>query len=385
MSWWRSLRARLVLSHVLVALASGVVTVVVVRLVALQRWDRATMMGGPGHMGDLGPGRATMAGVRGEFVSSVDRAVLAGVLVGLAVALVLGVVAARRTARPLEHLRSATRQLSLGRYDIDVPHPGTTELADLAGDVRELGHRLEVTEARRARLIGEVAHEMRTPLTVTRGYAEAMLDGVVPTDEAGLRTVVEQTRRLERLAEDLSSLSRAEEGRLEVRPVEADLAATVREAVAAVDARAAGHGVRLRVEAPATAVVGHDPDRIAQVVTNLVVNAVRASREGDEVTVRVLADGPATVEVLDTGVGLRPGEEDAVFERFYRGTGGAPGPDGPDGPDDGDGGSGVGLTIARALARAHGGDLTASSGGPGQGSRFVLTLPGVPTAGPPQT
>ncbi|GGK67450.1 sensor histidine kinase [Ornithinimicrobium pekingense] len=373
MSWWRSLQARLVLSHVLVALAAGVVTVVVVRLVALQRWDRATMRGnGPRHHGGgTAPGQLTMEGVRADFVASVDRAVLTGVLVGLVVALLLGALAARRTARPLEQLRAATRQLSLGRYDVDVPHPGTTELADLADDVRELGDRLERTEARRARLIGEVAHELRTPLTVTRGYAEAMLDGVMPADEAGLRTVVDQTRRLERLAEDLSSLSRAEEGRLEVRPVEADLAATVGDAVAVVATRAAGQGVRLRLDAPTSLLVPHDPDRIAQVVTNLLVNAVRASSEGDEVAVVVAADGSATVEVADHGVGLRPGEEEAVFERFYRGQQAAA--SGAD--DDGDGGSGVGLTIARALARAHGGDLVATSEGPRRGARFVLRLP----------
>ena len=377
MSWWRSLRTRLVLSHVLVALVAGLVTVVVLRLVALQRWDRVTMTGASegarrGAGGPGGPGG--MAGFRAEFVDSVDRAVLVGVLVGLGVAIVLGVLAAQATARPLEHLRTAARQLSLGRYDVDVPHPGTTELAGLADDVRELGRRLEATETRRARLIGEVAHEMRTPLTVTRGYAEAMLDGVVPADAAGLGRVVDQTRRLERLAQDLSSLSRAEEGRLEVRVVEADLAETVATAVEAVRDRAAAHDVRVELSAPSGLVVPHDPDRVAQVVTNLLTNAVRASHDGGLVEVVVRGPGQAggapaergaaTVEVVDHGVGLGPGEEEAVFERFYRGEDRA-----------GDEGSGIGLTIARALVRAHGGDLVARSDGPGKGSRFTATLP----------
>ncbi|RIK17508.1 MAG: sensor histidine kinase [Acidobacteria bacterium] len=367
------MRARLVLSHVLVALASGVVTVVVVRLVALQRWDQATRMGGPGHMGGQVRARASMADVRGEFVASVDRAVLTGVLVGLVVALLLGAAAARRTARPLEQLRAATHQLSSGRYDVDVPHLETVELADLGSDVRELGDRLARTEARRARLIGEVAHEMRTPLTVTRGYAEAMIDGVMPADEAGLRTVVDQTRRLERLAEDLSSLSRAEEGRLEVRRVRADLVETVVTALTAVQDEAAARDLSVELSAPPRLEVAHDPDRIAQVVTNLLTNALRASGDGGRVEVVVSGPGagattgpplPVTVEVVDHGVGLRPGEEAMVFERFYRGEGRA-----------GDGGSGIGLTIARALVRAHGGDLVARSEGPGRGSRFTVTLP----------
>jgi histidine kinase len=362
--WWRSLRARLVLSHLLVALVAGLVTVLVVRLVAVSRWDMMS-----GRQGQHGAGPAmggAGAGFRTQFVDSVDQAVLAGVSVGLAVAVVLGVAAARRTARPLEQLRTATDQLALGRYDVNVPTPSTTELAALADDVRRLADRLERTETRRARLIGEVAHEMRTPLTVTRGYAEAMLDGVLPADESVLQKVVDQTRRLERLAEDLSSLSQAEEGRLPVRPVPADLVQTVREAVDAVAERGPGQDVRLRVDAPASVPLEHDPDRIAQVVTNLLSNAVRASGSGDEVLVRVVPaqGGDVRVEVVDQGVGLRPGEETAVFERFYRGP--------AEGATEG---SGIGLTIARALARAHGGDLVATSEGPGRGARFTLRLP----------
>lgn len=315
-----------------------------------------------------------MTGFRSQFVDSVDRAVLVGVVVGLVVAALLGLVAARRTTRPLEELRAATDQLALGRYDVAVPAPGTTELDALADDVERLGERLAQAEARRARLIGEVAHEMRTPLTVTRGYAEAMLDGVLPADAETLGRLVDQTHRLERLAEDLSSLSRAEEGRLEVRTEQADLAATVAEAVAAVGAREDDSDVRVELSAPASLSVPHDADRIAQVVSNLVTNALSASDEGDRVEVVVTGPdgGPevmATIEVVDHGVGLRPGEAEAVFERFYRGEARA-----------GDGGSGIGLTIARALMRAHGGDLVASSDGPGTGSRFTATLP---VAGPP--
>jgi histidine kinase len=372
--WWRSLRARLVVSHLLVALVAGLVTVLVVRLVAVSRWD---MMSGEQGQHGAGPAMGGAgAGFRTQFVDSVDQAVLAGVSVGLAVAVVLGVAAARRTARPLEQLRTATDQLALGRYDVRVPTPSTTELAALADDVRRLADRLERTETRRARLIGEVAHEMRTPLTVTRGYAEAMLDGVLPADESVLQKVVDQTRRLERLAEDLSSLSQAEEGRLPVRLVPADLVQTVQEAVDAVGERGPGRGVRLRVEAPSSVPLEHDPDRVAQVVTNLLSNAVRASAAGGEVLVRVVpptggpaqgaaqGGGDARVEVVDQGVGLRPGEETAVFERFYRGP-----------ADNATEGSGIGLTIARALARGHGGDLVATSEGPGRGARFTLRLP----------
>lgn len=365
---------RMVLSHLLVALLAGLATVAVVRFVALARWDSMTGQGGggmgPGRRGGAGsPGGGAGEGFRQQFVDSVDQAVWVGVLVGLVAALVLGVLAARALVRPVRRIGEATRTLAGGDYAVTVPEPPTEELAGLARDVTRLGQTLQETESRRTRLLGEVAHEMRTPLTVIDGYVEAMIDGVVPADAEQLGRLGQETRRLRRLSDDLSQLSRAEEGRLDLRVVPADLSATVAAAASRLAPQAEDSGIELAVTGERLE-VAHDAERVAQVVTNLVGNALRATPAGGRIDVRTVQVGRwAKVSVTDTGVGLDGAELERVFERFYRGNGTAPGHDGAAG------GSGIGLTIARGIVRAHGGELTASSAGPGRGSTFTARLP----------
>ena len=155
------LGVRLVLSHLLVALVGAVATFLVVRGLAPQLFDRQLGRGPSG----AGPGRM----LREQFAAAVDSALLIGVVVGAAGAAVIGAFAAYRLVRPLDALGAATRRLAAGHYDVAVPRPGTKELDDLAESVRVLGSSLGETEARRVRLLGEVAHEMRTPLTVVDG------------------------------------------------------------------------------------------------------------------------------------------------------------------------------------------------------------------------
>lgn len=373
---------RMVLSHLLVAVLAGLATVLVVRFVAVARWDGATREGRAGQSG-TGPGRgggrggggpaqdgaATGAGegFREQFVDSVDQAVWIGVLVGLVAALVLGLLAARALARPVKRLGEATRQIAGGSYAVTVPEPSTQELAGLARDVNTLGRSLQETEARRTRLLGEVAHEMRTPLTVIDGYVEAMIDGVVPVDEEQLGRLGAETLRLRRLSDDLSQLSRAEEGRLDLRPEPGDLAATVSAAASRLAPQAEDAGIALSVAGEALE-VPHDAERMAQVVTNLVGNALRATPAGGRIEVGTARRGDwAEVSVSDTGIGLSEADLDRVFERFYR----APAP----GQKKAAGGSGIGLTIARGIVRGHGGELTAASAGPGRGARFTARIP----------
>lgn len=360
----RRLVNRMVLTHVLVAALAGLATVTVVRMVALERWDVATGQGrGPGRAGH-GAG----AGFRAQFLDSIDQAVLVGVAVGLVAALVLGLLAARALARPVGRLGQATRELARGNYATPVPVPSTVELADLARDVATLGTTLQETEARRMRLLGEVAHEMRTPLTVIDGYVEAMIDGVVPPEPAELARLGQETRRLRRLSDDLSRLSRAEEGRVDLRLREADLAQTVRAAAERLGPQAEDAGVELLVRGEGVP-VRHDPERVAQVVTNLVGNALRATPAGGRITVSTTrAPGEGVVTVADTGVGLAGPDLERIFERFYRVP--APGRERAAGD-----GSGIGLTVARGIVRAHGGDVTAASPGPGEGAVITARFP----------
>lgn len=351
---------RLFASYTLVAVVGAAVSYLTVRLLAPRLFDR--------RMGMLGDGPQMMGRgpeVHAAFVSAVDTTLVLGMLSSVIAAAVLAVLATRRLLRPLDAVRAATRQIAAGRYDAKVPAPSEPELAELASDVNALADALAATESRRTRLLGEVAHEMRTPLTSLDGYVEGMIDGVFTADEATLASLSAELRRLHRLADDLSDLSRTEERRLDLSPSDEDLAEIVRKTAARLAPQFQDAHITLEVAAAPVVPVHVDPDRITQVLTNLLGNALLATPAGGTVTVRTRRSVGAEVEVTDSGVGLAADDVERVFERFYR----APG------QPRRSAGSGIGLTIARGIARAHGGDVTAASAGPGTGATFTLHLP----------
>ncbi|MEO7752092.1 MAG: HAMP domain-containing sensor histidine kinase [Terracoccus sp.] len=369
---------RLVLSHLLVALVGASVTFLVVRQLAPAIFDESLRLGAQmgGRQGQMDP--ATTGDLRAQVGDAVNRALLVGALVGLVVATAFGVIASRRLLRPIGAIRAAARRLATGRYDAVVPVPVERELAELAGDVNTLAGALATTETRRTRLMAEVAHEMRTPLTVVHANLEGMIDGVVPTSAEQLGSVEAEVSRLGRLVDDLSALSRVSEGAASLELQTVDLAVVLRSAASRLEPQADDAGLTLGVE-PREEVastddpllVRADPDRLAQVVTNLVGNAIRATPEGGSVTVRLRREGlQAVAEVADTGVGIDEADLERVFERFVRlgdptsvpGAGRARG-------------SGIGLTIARALVEAQGGTLEATSAGSGRGATFTMRLP----------
>ncbi len=367
----RRLSVRLLVSHVLVALIGGLATFWIAHLAAPRFFDDTVGLAGRTsgvHTPGAGGGSAGQGALaKQEFADAVDKALLLGAVVGVVIAALFGMVAAWRLLRPLDAVGAATRRIAAGDYGARVPAAGVTELDRVATDVNALGASLADTEARRVRLLGEVAHEMRTPLTVIDGYVEAMIDGVLPAGPEQLGQLSDEVRRLRRLAEDLSTLSRAEEGRLSHVTARVDLGTVVADAAERLRPQAEDAGLTLRVDAAGGVAVDADADRLAQVVTNLVGNAIRATPAGGAVSVSVERAGAlASVRVVDTGEGLDAADAERVFERFFR----VPGRRGA-----GDGGSGIGLTIARQIMRAHGGDLTASSAGRGLGATFTAFLP----------
>jgi signal transduction histidine kinase len=244
--------------------------------------------------------------------------------------------------------------------------PGELELAELARDVNRLAIDLETTERRRARLISEVAHEMRTPLTTIEGYVEGLLDGVFQPDEEVLVAVGEEASRLQRLASDLGELSRAEEGSITLHLQVVELGALVTACATRLQPQFEEKGVVLDVTPGPHVRVEVDPDRIAQVLTNLLGNALTYTPAGGRVDVTLRRRGSlADVDVADNGIGLAADDLKLVFDRFYR----------VDGHARAAGGSGIGLTIARGIAHAHHGDVAATSPGRGAGSTFTLGLP----------
>jgi histidine kinase len=358
---------RLFLSYSVVAAVGAVVAYLTVRLLAPALFDHQVgMMGGNGMGMQLGLGVATQASVHEAFQAALNTALLVGVVASVAAAFVVAWFVTRRLLRPLNAVRSATRQIAAGRYEVSVPLPSEPELAALATDVNTLAGALADTESRRTRLLGEVAHELRTPLTALDGYVEGLIDGVfAPTPEV-FASLSEELRRLHRLANDLSSLSRVQEQGLDLHLVDADLADLARRAATRLAPQFDDAQIELVVHAGTALPVLADPDRITQVLTNLLGNALLATPAGGRVTVTARPAGRGgEVVVTDTGVGLSEQDVERVFVRFYR----APG------QPRRSAGSGIGLTIARGIARGHGGDVTGSSAGAGLGASFTVVLP----------
>lgn len=356
-----SLRARLLLSHL------GIVVIGVVILLLAGRQlgsvfvdDHLRSMAG--MMSGMGIDSATILeeGINSAF----NRALLWAALISGGAATAAATYAAYRVLRPLDEVRRVARRLANGSYHERVPIPEEEELAAVARDVNSLAEALEETEQRRLRLISEVAHELRTPVATLKGYLEGLLDGVFAPDPETLAAGIHETARLERLAGDLSALSRAEEGRIDLRVERLDVGQLAKEVAQRLHPQFDDKGVVLEVGAGPPLPVLADRDRTAQILTNLVGNALSYTRDGGRVSIRpFLEAGMAVVEISDTGKGLTAEQASLVFDRFYR-------VDRTAGP-----GTGIGLTIARSLARLQGGDINVSSAGPGKGSTFVLSLP----------
>lgn len=320
----------------------------------------------------LGPISQPVAGHLDRALStallvSLGLAVLAAAAAALAVSWVLS----RRLARPIEELSHIAGRLAGGDLTARAdPSPVDDELADLTAAFNTMAVSLQHTEDARRRLLSDVAHELRTPLSTIEGYLEGLADGVVQPDDDTWTTLRHASGRLRRLVDDIGLLSRLDEGRLTMqrRPVRPDvLVADAVRAAADADPRT---DLVIRSDVPShLPTVAVDADRIHQVLANLLDNARRHTPAGGTVSVTAgRNDGAVVIRVADTGRGISSDELPHLFERFYRG----------DAARRAGAGSGIGLTIARAIARAHHGDLTADSDGPGRGATFTLTLPGGP-------
>jgi len=289
--------------------------------------------------------------------------------VALGCALVVTWYVTSRIQRPLQVLTHAAREMGRGHHAVRAEvSDARPELISLAAAFNAMAIRLETTEDTRRRLLSDLAHEMRTPVATISAYLDGLDDGVVAWDRDASRVIRAQTERLARLCDDIGEVSRAEEGRMNlhraVQPVSDLVRAAAHSAQAAYDAK----GVTLATQVDGQGlVVDVDSQRIAQVLANLLTNALRHTPPGGTVslTAKEHADEVCLL-VSDTGEGMSQDQLAHAFERFYRG-------DSARSRDTR--GSGIGLTIAKALVDAHGGSLSASSPGLGNGSTFTVTLP----------
>ncbi len=293
-----------------------------------------------------------------------------GLLIAVLAAFAVTFLITRRLRRPLDRLTRAARELSRGHYATRVPATGAgAELDTLAQAINSMASRLQHVEDTRRRLLADLSHEMRTPIATLTAFHDGLREGVIGWNDEVAQVLTDQTNRLARLARDITEVSTAEEGRIPLRRSPHQMAALVRSAAENTRAGATAKGVALLIELDQAEQLSVDVDRerVGQVLANLLDNALRHTPTGGTITVAARRNGDeAEIAVPDTGDGIAVEQLPHVFERFYRG----------DAARDRDrSGSGVGPTISRAIAEAHGGALTAASDGPDRGSRFALTLP----------
>lgn len=294
-----------------------------------------------------------------------------GAIPGLFVLAAAGVIvtvmigAARRFASPLGAVMDAADRVAEGDYGARVQEYGPPPIRALAHSFNTMTERLHNADRLRRDLMADVAHELRTPLSVLQGRLEGLLDGVYPRDDPQIAQLLDETHVLARLIEDLRTLALSEAGALQLQKEPTDMVSLVQDVVRSMQTEAARKSVALHLMTPGeTVVLDLDPLRIREVLTNLLSNALHHTPAGRDVTVSLSSTNEgAVVVVSDTGEGMLPEEVARIFDRFYKGSQSR--------------GSGLGLTIARGIVKAHGGEITASSQ-INEGTTMTLMLPRVP-------
>ncbi len=305
-----------------------------------------------------------------QYVARTNQALRYAALGAAAVALVLGALLARTLTSPLHELTTAIHAMAQGELEQEVPVRSQDELGELATAFNQMSSDLARANALRRQMTADIAHDLRTPLTVITGYLESLRDGVLKPSPARFDAMYGEAQHLQRLVEDLRTLSLADAGELPLNRRPTSPRALLEELAAAYEHRAAQTGVTLQIRAnhyvPPIQV---DPDRMKQVLSNLVNNALRYTPAGGQIFLSaVQRDDQILLGVQDSGAGITPEALPHVFERFYRGD--------PARPEQ-SGASGLGLAIAKSIVEMHGGRIWAESA-PGAGSTFTIALPSAP-------
>lgn len=360
--WLRTLRARLLLANLVVAGAALGTVVVAVSLLGPGYFAHAMGMQSDNAMGAMMNSATGLA-----FDDALRSALIAAGLIAVVTSVAVGLALSGAIAGPASRLAAAARRIAAGHYAERVPDEGVGELGELASSFNSMSESLEANEARRVQLVGDVAHELRTPLATIDGYLEGLEDGVIAPNGDTWRLLRGETGRLTRLVDGLQELWRAEARQLPLKIEAVDASSVAADVLARFGPQAAARGIALESNVPDGLTVRADRDRLIQILGNYLANAIRYSPEGSPVGLSVRKVGEVVeFAVLDRGPGLSPEQRTQVFERFYRVD-----------PSRSRalGGSGIGLAIARALANAMDGRVMAESNGPGTGSTFSVTLP----------
>jgi two-component system, OmpR family, sensor kinase len=311
-------------------------------------------------------GRGAAATNEQDFLDQLQRTLLIAALVAAGLGIAIGLVISRTVSRPLSQLARAARAFAAHNWDQRVQIQGTEEVAEVAFAFNDMADSLQQSETLRRNLMADVAHELRTPLTVLQGNLRAMLDGVYPLERGEIATLYDETRLLNRLVDDLRELALAEAGQLKLNVQPIDLLPLIGSTVANFMPVAEEHHVELTAQIDQAVEVHADPDRVAQVLRNLIANALWHTLPQGTIDVEAQSiDRGWRITVTDTGEGIAPEDLPHVFDRFYRSD---------KSRTRHTGGSGLGLAIAKSLIETMGGQIGVESE-LGKGSCFWFTLP----------
>ncbi len=356
---------RLLVVQALVLVASAVTSWLVATAVAPRIFHVHLQRAGVPHL------PAEAAHVEEAFSSALLISLLIALLAAVVLALAVTWYFGRRLHRAMFAVTESASEVAAGRYSARIPRPGLgVEFDQLATTFNQLAHRLDATETTRRRMLADLGHEMRTPLATLDAHLEALEDGVRTLDDTTLSVLRASTQRLGRLAQDISAVSQAQEGTLQLHCSPVTARQLIATAVQAAQNRYRTEGVALIEGTANTTVLSVDPERIEQVLGNLLDNALRHTQTGGTVTVTSKAgDRSVQLIVKDTGEGIAPEHLTQVFDRFYRAD---------TARNRLHGGSGIGLTISKAIVEAHRGRISAHSAGRGTGTTFTVHLPRPP-------
>ncbi len=310
------------------------------------------------------------AQIEASFRAAIDDALLRAGIAALVAAVVVSLFVSQQIVNPLRALVTLSQRIAAGHYHERLEATTHDELAELVTSFNQMAEALDHTEALRQELLADVTHELKTPLASIKGYMEGLQDGVIPANDETFHLIYHEAARLQRLVQDLQTLSRAEAGQMPIQPQTIDARSLVETAVERIRPQFVEKEIALTTQLPpALPAINADPDRVGQVLMNLLGNALQNTPSGGSVEVSVTAIGDQLqFSVCDSGIGIAPENLERIFQRFYRVD---------KSRARSSGGSGIGLTISRTLVETHGGRIWAESLGVGRGSVFHFTLPTV--------
>ena len=312
------------------------------------------------------PGRATLAPVEQNFLDGLRNTLMVAALLAGGLGIVLGLLISRALAAPLSNLAHAARAFAARDWNRRAQVQGADEIADVAREFNDMADELQRAETVRRNMIADIAHELRTPLAVLQGNLSAMLDGVYPLERSEIATLYDETRLLNRLVDDLRELALADAGQMQLNLQPVQVAKALRDAAANFSIAADAQQIHMHIEATEPLMTVADPDRLGQILRNLIANALRHTPSGGSINLSAqVAERFVRISVADTGEGIAAEDLPNIFERFYRGD---------KSRTRTSGGTGLGLAIAKAWVEAMGGNIGVESE-LGRGSHFWFTLP----------